>query len=566
MASAFLARRVFGWSWCALSGVRSRGPALRGLASLGLASRRVASLGAVLLGAAVAGLAPTASGQTAIERANALYADIVPDRRSDLVLLPAIAAMDPVPTVAERPEEAALLFSGSEGWSAAESWATGPAQVAALEALVTVTRERDFLKGMAFGLPYGATDVPPELISARMYVELGDPPLLADARLLYLSRLTPLLSLVHVEATRRAAAGEPLEAVDILLRLAQFGRQMADRELLDEATWGYTAAIDALRRCRDVLYQDFQGRRQADPGELLEVVKTLEADKGFLAMNRLLFPRANEIAAEQLLSQVYVEKRGPDESRFVPTMTRITSGGRPLRRFAATSEWAALVGVQEDWFDAQDALKHVSDDWRKRWDLPRFDPVHALPFEAERIDREKLSAVVVGLRLKREASKDDLGSRLWGLRTLLELERAGTRVAMSVVGQYNETGIFPKVLNALRPRWVEDIEPDALNSDREFGRVPALEYFVPIRDAYVKDRRRDEPKPHEMEVFPDDGTNFVVELRDDQFVLYSVGGNRTNDFARRVSQNERAEVGDYLIWPPLLSLDREHLRQTGGLR
>ena len=35
-----------------------------------------------------------------------------------------------------------------------------------------------------------------------------------------------------------------------------------------------------------------------------------------------------------------------------------------------------------------------------------------------------------------------------------------------------------------------------------------MEFFVPVRDAYVADRLRDDPEPHRMEVYPGDGTNF----------------------------------------------------------
>jgi hypothetical protein len=68
-----------------------------------------------------------------------------------------------------------------------------------------------------------------------------------------------------------------------------------------------------------------------------------------------------------------------------------------------------------------------------------------------------------------------------------------------------------------------------------------------------------------MEVFPGDGTNFGVTLFEDQFVLYSVGPNGAKDWAERVSQDRNALLGDYLIWPPVLGLHREHLIQTGQL-
>jgi len=52
---------------------------------------------------------------------------------------------------------------------------------------------------------------------------------------------------------------------------------------------------------------------------------------------------------------------------------------------------------------------------------------------------------------------------------------------------------------------------------------------------------------------------FSAELRDDRFVLYSIGPDRKPDFARLVGQGGE----DIIIWPPILSLERM-FRAAGG--
>ena len=58
----------------------------------------------------------------------------------------------------------------------------------------------------------------------------------------------------------------------------------------------------------------------------------------------------------------------------------------------------------------------------------------------------------------------------------------------------------------------------------------------------------------------------ALRLREDQFVLYSVGRNGVDDNAAEVTDDaSAAQTGDYLIWPPVLSLYRTHLIQTNQL-
>jgi len=194
-----------------------------------------AAIGATLLVGAHPGLAQDFVGQ-----ANDLYSDIRPSNRSDRVLLPLLAEMEPPPGVVATPEQAMLFPDGAPGWDAVEAWTQAAPQQAVLEGLATVTADKDARRGMAFGQPYGQA-AGYEAISTGLYTDLGDPPLLAAAQHLYLPALDDMACLVHAEVTRRAGNGAPLDGATLLLDWIFFARQMADREMFDEARWGYVA-------------------------------------------------------------------------------------------------------------------------------------------------------------------------------------------------------------------------------------------------------------------------------------------------------------------------------------
>lgn len=513
-----------------------------------------ALLGVLLL---IAGLfSSPAVAQEMIDRANALYDDIVEQRRSDPVILDAMIGLTAPPLGVETPDKAAMTFVGSRVWPSAEAWVNAPPQRAMLDALAAGTEGDSYETLEAFAARYGS-GVEPRLIRAGMYTELGDPPLLAAARFLYMQKFDDLRCLVHLEATRLAGEGEPAEAMRVLITMAKFGYEMADREFFKESRWGYKAAADAIERIRDIAYVDFQGDRVIEPGQLKEIIDALDPEDGPIRLDRLNFPRANKIAAEQLIETLYIPKKGIDPARFVPTMVRISTSDRPLRRFSAASRYVGAAARQKDWFDIQDVLNDVYASWSKAWLLDPQDPVLSVPFvwDTDEVGEDTL-VVKAGIG-------DDM-SALFGLRTLVDLERVGTRQALGLLGRFYVAGSFAPKIDAIRPRWVDRLNPDPLNVNRAKGRRPPMRYFRPVTDAYLADKR-DEPEPHTMEVFPGDGSNFQVVLHEDQFLLYSTGKNGTDEHGLRMSRDPEAVVGDYLIWPPVLSLHREHLRQIGEL-
>jgi hypothetical protein len=499
-------------------------------------------------------LASQARAQEQVASANAEYASVPDSRRSDLVLLPALAAMDEPPVGLESEYAAVLIDTTSDLWPELASWATAAPQQAALDALRQVTATSDMRRAMSFAQPYG-TAVDPDLIRARMYTELGDPPLLAGAQMYYLRGVENLRRLVHVEATRLAAEGKPAEGIDLLTRLVYFGRQMVDRAFGREVILGFDMMTTGLERIRDLAYVDFRGDQNLASTEIAKTIGELDGSgNAYLSTSRMQFPAANKLAAEQRWVLLYAP-RGGVRSSFATTMARLRTADRPLRLFAEASRFESTGDEQGDWFQTRDMIDTVFDSWSARWTLNPFDRQLSLPYAYDDLDKSRFQVITV--------STTDL-SVLYDLRRVFETEVVGTRAALALLGYYYELGEFPPAISSVRPRWLNTIEPDPFNPSRAAGRLPALEFFVPVRDAYVSSERQT-AQPHRMNVYSPGGENFAIMLRSDQFVVYSVGRDGIANLAEDVSIDPEAITGDYLIWPPMFSLYRTHLRETNRL-
>lgn len=523
--------------------------------------RRVLRPARLLLACVLALLVPltAARADELVDRANEPYLQIRQERRSDLVVLPLLAKMQAPPAAVNGREKVALLFAGSAAWPEAVAWAQGPTQQAMVAALKQVAREEDPRQAFGFGQLYGVEGVGPELVRARLYTELGDPPTLAAARFLYLDGLDRLAVLVHVEARRLAAEGKVSDGVDLLVDWVCFARQIAERRMAAEVRWAFRQMIDGARSIRDVVYTDFRGSRAIDRDRLAGAIGRLDPERGFLDLSRLMFPEGDKLAARQLIAKVYVERGGVNPATFASTMAALGSTERPLRLFGEASRWTAAGERQRNWFDVNEQLDRVYNDWTSRWRLGYFERRMDAPWEYASMDRASFAVI--------DASVDDL-SELFGDRQEVRVELVGTRMALGVVGYYYETKNFPPQIQSIRPRWVRQVDADPFNPSRERGQVPPLEYFVPMRDTRDQVGAREDPKPHEMSIFVPGGGNFSVRLRDDQFVLYSVGVDGGKGWARKVTNTLDRSVrdADYLIWPPIHTLYRQYLIDNNQLK
>jgi hypothetical protein len=501
-------------------------------------------------------LTAPAAAQDYIQRANAPFRSIANQARSDTVLLPVLAKLEAPPKSVATPAMAALLPANSADFEAAAKWAQAAPQKAVLEALEKVTQEKDYKKAFSFGQPYGTEGITPEYIQMKMYTELGDPPLLAGAQHLYMPSLDTLVCLVNVEATRLAADGKPSDGIDLLIRLAYFARQMCERQFYTEVEWGMTQISAAMERIRDVAYNDVRGKKALDASRVTEQIARLSDDnQGYMELDRIKVPQGNRLAAEQLVERVY-SGREINSSVFAGTMSRLGSTERPLRLFSEATRWKSVATRQVDRYAAEDKVKAVYTDFQRRWTAPYYDRGRSMVTEYSKVDHET-NAVI-------DITTPDM-NQLIELRQQCRVECSGARLSLAAAGFTVRNGQFPPLLTGLRPLWIPTLEPDPYHY--EPGRTDKFpyEYFVPMQ----KPRNpREDPKPHEMQVFTANGeANFRVLLQNDVFVLYSHGTDNANDGALRIQNTTQIVKGaDYLIWPPVLSLYRQYLIDRGDLK
>jgi hypothetical protein len=377
--------------------------------------------------------------------------------------------------------------------------------------------------------------------------------MLGAARFLYLQGFTNLEILVHVEAMRRAEAGEVASALNLLVDFAYLARTIADRQFYKEARWALSAMALAVERVRDVAYFDMRSKKALSPEALTgipELIQRLEPDRGELP--RLRLPLGERIAAEQAIAKVYTPRGGVNES-FAPVMSSFGASERPLRLFAESARWQGAAASQMTWFDVNEQLPKVYTDWTSRWTMDPFDRRLQESSYASKIDRSSLAVL--------DATLPPLDN-LFAIRKVLRVEVVGTRTALGVLGFLYANKLPPQSLQSVRPKWIRQLDADPFNPTQSRNSVPPLEFFVPIRDQARG--AREEPKPYEINVTAPDGESFTVSLKDDQFVVYSVGPDGEKNMASKVVNTaEEVDGTDYLIWPPVRGLERE---QQGGAK
>jgi hypothetical protein len=507
-------------------------------------------LSPVLLSAVLL-LAAAARADTFVDQLNAAFERLREDQRSDLVLLPVLAAMDEPPAfLLQRADRAALLLTTSASWPAASTWAQAQPQRAVLEALARVTAEENPRRAMRFALPYGIAGVPTDLIRAGIHAELGDPPTIAAAQLGYLERFAWLRLLVDIETTRLQQTGDPVAAMELNLDLAGFARQIADRQLGREVLWAYDSMTEAMRRVRDTVYVDSRGSAQLTGDYLTAFVKRLDLKEGLFRIDRFTLPEGDRLAAMQLVERVFTPAGQPDPAVFPTTMAELASTRRPLRLFAEAGRWSQAIGNHAGANDTRQSIDGVFADWGTRWSANQFDPLQQSISLYRRLPTQDRGHEVI------LQAVPDLG-RLQDMRRALEAEVVGTRVSLAVRANKVATGGVASSLAIVRPRYIDDLGADPFNPNRSSANVPELKFFVPERDT-VRGRR------HEMAVVPKARANFRISLSRDDVVIYALGGNQNDDRAQEVSDDPASRIGDYLIWPPIVSLTRDYLAQTNA--
>ncbi len=513
-------------------------------------NRRVATfLQCVLAMVAAASSRPAQAGD--VKDANALYDHIQPERRSDLVLLPLLGKMAPPPARVGTMEAAALIQPGMSGWDEASAWAAGAPQQAVVEALRKVTVEQDHRKAYAFGQAYGIEGVDPGLVRLGLYTELGDPALLAAARFQYLPALDRLACLANVEATRLWSEKKGGDALKLLTSFTYFSRSMCDREFGREATWGFEHLRFSLERIRDLLYVDSRASahsiQASEIHELLDKLDLEKPEKAYLDPDQIRFPQGDRIAFEQLVDQIFNASGEPDDAAFGALLARLHSSDRPLRLFSEAGRCSQASGGHADKSTTLRRGLSVFGDWQFRWGLAWFDKQMSRVLEYRGLDGSKFAAVRAGL--------PDLYPLILR-RHEVRLELIGTRLAAGLCGAQLERGSIPPMVQAARPAWVVDLGIDPLNAEVRNGAKPTLQYLIPPKAG------------HDVQIILPNEVSFHVLLKNDVFVLYSVGSDYQDQKAKIV-QNTVGKVklqADYLLWPPVFSLYRQSQVDLGELK
>jgi len=403
---------------------------------------------------------PPANAEESIDNVNILVGEYPDEDRAELLLLPAIAAMDAGPPDVSTPESAAMLAPGHPSWSAARSWSEADAQKAALEALMKVGEPRT---RFVFALPFGDDALSSTLRETGLTARLADGKLLAGMQLRYLEGLDRLGALANVRATALADDGDVMSAMEVLMAWLRTARSLAARPFYREVEWSLSAMTHVIERMADVAYT----YDDLAPDDVRDIL--WEVDDRGLQLDRILFPRGDREAALQLVAAVFEPRRGPDPTQFGPTLAGLETGERPLRRFGAAGRWQKIAQTHADWFDTVEELERIYEDWMIKWSFDPFDDLLKQPFEYELADDARFAALKEVL--------DDM-SDLFQKRIALRTTLAGSRTSLAVVGFKVQNRRLPPNLFAIRGTesgFLRALPRDPFNPDE---RQP-LKFFVP---------------------------------------------------------------------------------------
>ncbi|MBL8746162.1 MAG: hypothetical protein JNK58_07380 [Phycisphaerae bacterium] len=401
------------------------------------------------------------------------------------ILCPPLAAMAAPPASPAGLRKVSLLTPTDPEWTSWDTWAAAEPQQAVLAALKTIT---DPKSKFVFGLRFGRPNVPPDWAAADLFVDTGDPPLIALANngMRYLSRLDTLMLLCTVEAERLAAADKPDECAELLVNWFRFCRIMAERPFAKEKIWAITQAESALERLGDIAC--------AHPALFKE--KTIQninkdLDLRAVATERVRFPIGERLALKQLVALAIDERGGPKPDAFGPTLARLTADPHNAYDLFPQAAWWSEIGKQHaGWFDTRDMIEKVLNDWQKRWELNNiFDPIMATPTDYSKMDRLRFAMIDTVVR--------DV-PRIFDLRTRVTTQLTGIRSALAVVGYKSAQGQWPPSLPSVQPRFVQKLDNDPWYWEKERDVRDIFRYFVPMRDQPVGPREL--PKPHTIRV------------------------------------------------------------------
>jgi len=529
---------------------------------------RLAVVGAVV--GAMLALPGQARADEFLDRVNAAYAKVGKDRRSDLVILPVMAKMEAPQRILADPLRAALLTPESKLWPDAIRWVTSKPQIDVIESIKTATGEDAWRNAWAFAQPYGANAVDPEMVASGLYTELGENPTLSLADFKYLEAIRNAEVLCHIEATRLLAEGKGDDAIKLMVSWSFLARQIADRQFLVEKKLGTEMLIRALQRLRDLCFTDMRSGKPSISPEVLRDTNyaRFEAVRTVMNLTRLELPTGDYEAARQVVARAFTPGAKANRAEFSRLMARAGAGTRPMRLFSESAKWDSIYALHADTTATRKRVDDVFGDWARRWSVRPFDLLLKIPTDYSRLDKVQYASLDLML--------GNLGD-MFPLRDQLRVELSGTRVSLAMYGFFRKSGSWPREVSAPQPTFIRTLDRDPFSRrDAEFGFfVPGRENVFSFDGKKVADtiqgtrKPEDAPQLHTVRLFvkipglPD--VNFDVPLRPDTCVLFSAGPDGAGSAMTVATQMVEDSKGDYLIWPPELSLVRKHLADTNRL-
>ncbi len=193
-------------------------------------------------------------------------------------------------------------------------------------------------------------------------------------------------------------------------------------------------------------------------------------------------------------------------------------------------------------------ITNIYADWKVQWGLDPFDARLGNKTPYEELNPEKSILITKAI--------PDIRPLRAG-RQVAQAEIVGARTALSILGVFQSNNMFPNQITAIRPRFVKELDADPFDPKlRETTAKP------PMRFLEIK-------APQEVLIATSSNSgpeNFSISLKPGVFLLYSIGSDNKDNKATRIENTSQIVQGaDYLIFPPVLSLFRQHRVDTGEL-
>ena len=374
-----------------------------------------------------------------------------------------------------------LITPDSPQWAATAEWAAAAPQQAVIEAVNTVT-EPDAKYELGIGL--GRNEMDQKYIDAGLWIDLGEPELLAGMDYVYGARFQMVFYLLSVEAERLALEDDAEGAMDCLVDWLRLARIWTDRPFASEKIRAIMQMIYAMERMRDLAftYPDL-----ASPDLLDEVIEE-HLEGRVIRQDQIRLPEGDFLAAKQV-AQLGIDYRGGPNDQFPLLMARVTAK-RPLMLFQEAAFWQDLAAGHAEWFDVQDQIAAIKSDWDSRWNRKFVrDPFHQKITTWQATDKNAYAMF--------EPIIDAVENLFW-MRSMFYTEIGGTRTALGLAAFRSANRNLPKTAKAIQPRFRRFLDLDIFSFDRQRERMDQFRYFVPIRD--IRWGPRDIPTPHDLTV------------------------------------------------------------------